>query len=390
MNPVLACAGLGMDWHCPEVLDIVVHHFIWDDQLVLHHLSLSHLIQHHLLVGMVFTAWTLTSHYRGQHYTVRSWGGCGTLCCSTWLRHASVVNRAATRRCGISNSSGWSSQKLGDGYQYHCRSQVLLNYSADWSVWNYPGRWGRKTEVTRPLPGRTHADACKITSWWGQPQLKVNKLGLSLRCWGKFRALHLEICDASIQVTKVRGLDAGARKTGCLATHHLLTVRARVQKTPGTPWSIFCPVAGTLVLLVGIELCPMNCLDMFPQRTWVCIPLGAARRLADIRIVLFKTTCGGVKALTSLEWVLFWCLARSDALLNALLQPGYSHMYGFSPVCEQMLKRFLPRQSNINMLNFQASPSPRFTHRALMGFFPGVPPHVHHQHVLSLEWLLVS
>jgi hypothetical protein len=38
--------------------------------------------------------------------------------------------------------------------------------------------------------------------------------------------------------------------------------------------------------------------------------------------------------LTSLEWVLFWCFALSEALLKALVQPGYSHMYGFSPVCD--------------------------------------------------------
>jgi hypothetical protein len=41
------------------------------------------------------------------------------------------------------------------------------------------------------------------------------------------------------------------------------------------------------------------------------------------------------KTHTSLEWVRFWCLARSDALLNALLHPGYSHMYGFSPVWDR-------------------------------------------------------
>jgi len=36
--------------------------------------------------------------------------------------------------------------------------------------------------------------------------------------------------------------------------------------------------------------------------------------------------------LTSFEWVLFWCLALSDALEKALLQPSCSHTYGFSPV----------------------------------------------------------
>lgn len=39
--------------------------------------------------------------------------------------------------------------------------------------------------------------------------------------------------------------------------------------------------------------------------------------------------------LTALEWVRFWCLARSEALLNALVHPGNSHMYGFSPVWER-------------------------------------------------------
>ena len=42
-----------------------------------------------------------------------------------------------------------------------------------------------------------------------------------------------------------------------------------------------------------------------------------------------------VLTLTSLLCVRFWCFALSDALLNALLQPGYSHVYGFSPVCER-------------------------------------------------------
>lgn len=40
-------------------------------------------------------------------------------------------------------------------------------------------------------------------------------------------------------------------------------------------------------------------------------------------------------AFTSLEWVRFWCLARSLALLKALLQPSCSHMYGFSPVWDR-------------------------------------------------------
>lgn len=38
---------------------------------------------------------------------------------------------------------------------------------------------------------------------------------------------------------------------------------------------------------------------------------------------------------TSLECVRFWCLARSEALEKALLQPSCSHTYGFSPVCER-------------------------------------------------------
>lgn len=36
--------------------------------------------------------------------------------------------------------------------------------------------------------------------------------------------------------------------------------------------------------------------------------------------------------LTSLECVLFWCLARSEALEKALLHPSCSQTYGFSPV----------------------------------------------------------
>lgn len=36
--------------------------------------------------------------------------------------------------------------------------------------------------------------------------------------------------------------------------------------------------------------------------------------------------------LTSLECVLFWCLARSEAFEKALLQPSCSQTYGFSPV----------------------------------------------------------
>ena len=39
--------------------------------------------------------------------------------------------------------------------------------------------------------------------------------------------------------------------------------------------------------------------------------------------------------LTSFECVLFWCFARSDALLNALAQPGNSQVYGFSPVWDR-------------------------------------------------------
>jgi len=39
-----------------------------------------------------------------------------------------------------------------------------------------------------------------------------------------------------------------------------------------------------------------------------------------------------ISILTALECVLFWCLALSLALLKALVQPGNSHMYGFSPV----------------------------------------------------------
>ena len=38
---------------------------------------------------------------------------------------------------------------------------------------------------------------------------------------------------------------------------------------------------------------------------------------------------------TSLECVLFWCFARSDALLNAFAQPGNSQVYGFSPVWDR-------------------------------------------------------
>lgn len=38
--------------------------------------------------------------------------------------------------------------------------------------------------------------------------------------------------------------------------------------------------------------------------------------------------------LTSLECVLFWCLARSEAFEKALLQPSCSQTYGFSPVCD--------------------------------------------------------
>lgn len=38
---------------------------------------------------------------------------------------------------------------------------------------------------------------------------------------------------------------------------------------------------------------------------------------------------------TSLEWVRFWCLARSEAFEKALLQPSCSHTYGFSPVWER-------------------------------------------------------
>lgn len=48
-----------------------------------------------------------------------------------------------------------------------------------------------------------------------------------------------------------------------------------------------------------------------------------------------RVTMPGPQAGTSLEWVRFWCLARSEALEKALLQPSCSHTYGFSPVWER-------------------------------------------------------
>lgn len=52
---------------------------------------------------------------------------------------------------------------------------------------------------------------------------------------------------------------------------------------------------------------------------------------------LFLPTTSGPQvclkgSLTSLECVLFWCLARSEAFEKALLQPSCSQTYGFSPV----------------------------------------------------------
>lgn len=38
---------------------------------------------------------------------------------------------------------------------------------------------------------------------------------------------------------------------------------------------------------------------------------------------------------TSLEWVLFMCLAQSEALENAFPHPSYLHRYGRSPVWER-------------------------------------------------------
>lgn len=48
---------------------------------------------------------------------------------------------------------------------------------------------------------------------------------------------------------------------------------------------------------------------------------------------------------TSLECVRFWCLARSEALEKALLQPSCSHTYGFSPVWDlRWVLRFSRRE----------------------------------------------
>jgi len=54
-----------------------------------------------------------------------------------------------------------------------------------------------------------------------------------------------------------------------------------------------------------------------------------------IIIILSASAVRMILKLTAFEWVRFWCLARSEALLKAFVQPWYSHMYGFSPVWDR-------------------------------------------------------
>lgn len=82
------------------------------------------------------------------------------------------------------------------------------------------------------------------------------------------------------------GLDTGTGETGCLATHHLLTVWTAVQQATCSTGTIFSTITWTLVLLVGIELCAVHSFHMFPQRAGVCVPLCAAWSFAYIWFLL--------------------------------------------------------------------------------------------------------
>ena len=126
------------------------------------------------------------------------------------------------------------------------------------------------------------------------------------------------------------------------------------------------------------------------------------------------------QVLTSLLCVRFWCLALSEALLKAFEQPGYSHVYGFSPVWDlrwvfrfSSLEYALTHPSNCNakyvllsisihnyfvsnLINFNAWYSCKKSeekwniYSALVWFLSGVSSHVHDEHVLGFERFLSS
>lgn len=95
------------------------------------------------------------------------------------------------------------------------------------------------------------------------------------------------------------------------------------------------------MLLVGVKLGSVDRFDVFAQRAGIRVSFGTARCFANVRFLYnlkkISTASSIIKYefdFTSFEWVRFWCLARSEALLKALLHPGNSHIYGFSPVCD--------------------------------------------------------
>lgn len=84
--------------------------------------------------------------------------------------------------------------------------------------------------------------------------------------------------------------------------------------------------------------CADNCYPVLPSGCWGFLWLSSITNCYDhiVHLGLFDSQFffffWKLCLLTSFEWVLFWCLALSDALEKALLQPSCSHTYGFSPV----------------------------------------------------------
>lgn len=75
------------------------------------------------------------------------------------------------------------------------------------------------------------------------------------------------------------GLDARAAEAGCLVALHIFATRTGVESS-GT--SVFRAAVSALVFLVGVELCSMNRLDVFSERTGIRVPLGTTRGFANV------------------------------------------------------------------------------------------------------------
>lgn len=57
---------------------------------------------------------------------------------------------------------------------------------------------------------------------------------------------------------------------------------------PATATTAISATLVSLVLLVGVEVCTVNSLDMFTQGAWVSVALGAAASLAHVRLLQKK------------------------------------------------------------------------------------------------------